>query len=292
MYKSFDKFGARPLSEVVLRGLVLQYQAEREHQRLHAKFKLEHMTKKKLPDTAVSPFLKDLAAHLGKDAYIAIVQTLALVDKFHSAVDRVLPLLDADDSASVVLRSPDGAPICKLSLGGGCNCNASTNWLLPCAHILCVLARRRNGLHSFTDVAPYIHERWVLSRHTALQFPYLHLADDASAGVLAALQPTAAERLALPVQVTAAAAAAGEMSDEDDDANDTDDANETGGGGGDEDAQSAGSADAAGTNDGHSRRSSKKPASSKDAYVAMKSGYDRLAAECAYSHRDFCSVKN
>jgi hypothetical protein len=170
MYKSFDKFGALRLSEVVLRTLVLLYQMERDDQRVHAKFKLEYTTKCKAPDTAVTPFLKDLAAHLGKDAYSALVQALASANSFHSAVDSVLPLLDADDSASVVLRSPDGAPICKLSLGRGCNCNASTNWLLPCAHMLCVLARRNNGLHALTDVKPYVHERWVLSHHTTLPF--------------------------------------------------------------------------------------------------------------------------
>jgi hypothetical protein len=45
MFKSFDKFAALRLSEVVLRALALQYQFEREHQRLQAKFKLEIMTR-------------------------------------------------------------------------------------------------------------------------------------------------------------------------------------------------------------------------------------------------------
>jgi hypothetical protein len=53
----------------------------------------------------------------------------------------------------------------------------------------------------------------------------------------------------------------------------------------------AGTGNAAGLKDGRQRRRSKKPVSSKDAYVDMKHGYDCLAAVCAFSRR-LLLVKN
>lgn len=212
MLKSFANLGKLPLGEVVLRALAVQHQYERGHQRLIAVFKL---TDNK---AAATPFQRDLAANVGSDGYEAINKAHALSDKFHSSVTPLLSELEGDADAVVTLRNTEGVRICNLGLRKGGSCGFSTNWLLPCPHLLCVLSRLNNGL-SFATVAPYIHERWVLSRQVEREYPYMMLANDKSAALLPA---AAGVLLEIPVQmapaataVTAASAAGGAPGDND-----------------------------------------------------------------------------